>query len=550
MTALPRATSTGSCSSTESELSRDYPPSEPTEPARARDGDSGKEEHDFFEDVGYYALLKDFSESDADPELSDDFANLKESVERCEILQQSVKELNADLMQAQKQTKLSTIEDVKKQKESDEKIENIRKMEEDAKRMRDSVPKKNERIIQIEAENSALKNTITEESGWTEAERKEKSSLEDAIDRGRSEAAEKKSLLSNLSSQLQVAETEVGASITRRDQAIAALESLNNAEDLASEKVIAAEQRVNEAERSLCVLRCSLEGANKELIELKAEREREKEMADHSMQEVKHFQSVQEACVREHKELLKVEEDTLRQLKKIKDENTEIDATSNNLQKELSVLSKQREDLFEERAQLNRERKSINEQITTVERERQDCQEEANKLSILVTKIENDIPLAQRESEALKRELKRQEHLLGLIGRKIGINDRSCKHLFDLSKSNETALLASNATLLSSKRLVTELEKARKFIVLEQKQDQERLIQASDILQVRYMLCLLCWSNSDRLVYTLTTDSTLLCCFFTKEKADVFEIPGNFESIAWLRCHRSRTDGDRSTQDM
>ena len=163
MTALPRATSTGSCSSTESKLSRDCPPSGPTDPARARDGDSGKEEHDFFDDVGYYALVKDFSETDADPELSDEFAKLKESVERCKILQQSVKELNADLMQAQKQTKLSTIEDAEKQKESDEKIENIRKMEEDAKRMRDSVPKKNERIIQIEAKNNALNLHIYEE---------------------------------------------------------------------------------------------------------------------------------------------------------------------------------------------------------------------------------------------------------------------------------------------------------------------------------------------------------------------------------------------------
>lgn len=482
MTALPQGAS-DSVKSSPRALATTTDSSDLSDKAKNNDEADGD---DFFGDIGYNALVRDYNGACMDDsDLAEEFAKLQTRVEQCRRLRRTVHDLKADLGHAQKQTAAASLDDANKQRESDERMERIRKMEEDAIRIQDSVPTYEERCKSIECEKEELTRKINAGPGWTEGQNRERSSLVESIDRSRSEVAAKNGHLSDLRSQLEIAEKEAEASIKRRDQSMATIDALSAKNDNTQEQVLAIMQRVNEARRSTGVLVETKRMANEELTDLKAECDREKQMAEDAEQEVNNLHSAQKQCFKEHAEQTKLEETTLEELSRVLVENAEIDGGNKEKQKELLVISKERDNILNERAKASQLRKLIETKAKAADKERGALQEEADSLTIRTTKLENtDIPLARRETEVLKRDIKRQEHELGLIGRKIGLSQKAAERINDIIKSNENSLKSQLTELSGIKRTIVELQKARDSIVPDENRDGERLKRSLDVLQV------------------------------------------------------------------
>lgn len=169
-------------------------PSSPTQTRTNVDEDENIAEDEFFEDIGYKKLV---TECNALGAVGDDaLAELKAKAEQCKQLQKNVQALKADLDQLQEENATARRQDEAKQKESDDKMEAIRKMEEDTATITNSIPMKEEEIRKIEGENDDIKRKIAAGSGWTETQTQERARLTQAIDDRRSQV-ESLSTLSN-----------------------------------------------------------------------------------------------------------------------------------------------------------------------------------------------------------------------------------------------------------------------------------------------------------------------------------------------------------------
>jgi len=211
--------------------------------------DGGEAEEGFFEDIGYNKFVADYNDASA-KDFDEEFNELKAKVDTTRQLQRTANDLKADLMQTQKQNAAASRQDAAKQKESDEKMEQIRKMEEDVYRIyNNSIPMQKERIKRLEYEKGGIESRIAEGDGWTDEQNSENSSLTDTIDHSRAELAQKHTRLDGIRSRLEKTEKEVEASIKRRDESIANIDTVNVKMDDARECVLAAKQQVSEIDQ-------------------------------------------------------------------------------------------------------------------------------------------------------------------------------------------------------------------------------------------------------------------------------------------------------------
>ena len=213
----------------------------------------------------------------------------------------------------------------KQQTESDEKMERIRKMEEDTQKIHNAITKHKEHIEEMESENNTVQRRIAYGPGPTDEQIQKKCTLSNAIDHYRSNAKVHSIRLADLKSQIERTEKEVEASIKERDQSIANLEAINGMIDIAREREQNAALQVSEAESSREILIETLRVAKIDLADLKTELDGDKQIIHDCEQEIEELQKAQLSCTKEIEVLGQTEDKTTKELQRIRSENKEIE---------------------------------------------------------------------------------------------------------------------------------------------------------------------------------------------------------------------------------
>jgi chromosome segregation ATPase len=278
---------------------------------------------------------------DPDKLSSDLFAKLTSRVNRCRDLRALIEDRRVRLLEESRNCEIARREEAERQGESDGVMELIRKIEEDAARMENSIPMRKERVEELEREIEETKRLIALGAGWTEDQRGERAKLSDAIERARSEANERNANLADLRSRLGSMETEVEASIRRRDQSIESLECVNARMSEEQEKEQAVLLQCREMERSKSVLTEALRVAEIDLSETRAEVDVRTKNSDDCEREIEDLRKTRESYSGEFEELCKSEDEVSKELSMIISENGKIKAGNVIKRSQLDEISKE-----------------------------------------------------------------------------------------------------------------------------------------------------------------------------------------------------------------
>jgi chromosome segregation ATPase len=293
------------------------------------DGDQSEDDADcdFIEDGGFNRLANEFRHyPDPDTTTSELFTKLTSRVNRCRELRASIEARRVHLLEGSHYCEIARREEAERQGESDGVMDLIRKIEEDAVRIEKSIPKRKERVEEIEREIEETKRLIALGAGWTEDQLAERVKLSDAFERARSEANEKNANLADLRSRLGSMEKEVEASIQQRDQSIEGLECVNARISEEQQKEQAVLLQCREAERSKSVLIETLRVAEIDLSDTRAEIDVKTRNLESCEREIENSRKTRESCSGEFEELRKGEDEVSKQLTMITSENGKIDA--------------------------------------------------------------------------------------------------------------------------------------------------------------------------------------------------------------------------------
>ena len=281
---------------------------------------------EFYDDIGYNKLLDEYNAlAHKDHEISRSISKLRTHVDKCQELEKLIEDQASDLEHAKQQTSALMKLDATQQKESDEKIESIRNMEEETQKIYNAITKHKEHIEEMESENNAVHRRIAYGSGPTDEQIQKKCTLSNAIDHYRSNAKVNCIRFAELKSQIERTEKEVEASIKERDQSIANLEAINGMIDIAQEREQNAALQVNEAERSREILIETLRVTKIDLADLKTELDGDKQIIHDCEQEIEELQKAQLGTTKEIEVLGQTEDKTTKELQRIRSENKEIE---------------------------------------------------------------------------------------------------------------------------------------------------------------------------------------------------------------------------------
>lgn len=464
------------------------PESESTHSDDENDEDADDALEMLLDDIGYNKLVG--ASGAADPDLSESLARLAAKVESCRELQRSLKASTDELAEAQRQTAAASRQDAEQQRVSDGRMEHIRKMEDEAARITNSIPISEARAEDLELENQELRRKIAVGPVWTEEQLAQKSSLSDAIDVSRSAVSGQNNRLAGLRSRIESAEREVDESIRRRDESIASLEAVNANIETVREEQQAVLLQTNEAERSKDILVETRRAAEADLVDLNAECDVEKNAALECEREIEHVRDEQKACVEGTCRLEQEEAELLKQLESARFENKAHEVENGSRRRQLEAIVKERQSIEKDRAKANKMRELIEARAAAADKERAALQNEADELTIKTTKLEGaDNPLAKKETELLKREIRRHEAELDIVQRKIDLATKGHSRVEEMIRSNDNTLRSQQTELNEFKRACDGLQKARSKLVLEEARDVERLKRIVAVIQVRSCSC-------------------------------------------------------------
>jgi hypothetical protein len=305
-------------------------------------GQSEDDDCDFFDDIGLNRLVVEFGKvPPGDPIVSELFAKLMARADRCRGLGALIDDRRARLLEESRYCEIARRDEAERQKASDGMMEHIRKMEEDAIRMENSMPMMEERARELERIIGETNRSIALGSGWTKEQQSKRLELSDAIDRGRCEATENNVRLANLRSWLGSMEKEVEASIRQRDQSVESLERVSAQISEEQQKEQAVLLQCHEAERSKGVLAETLRVAEIDLEDMRAEYVNDTKAGDDCEREVEDLRKERELCSRESEALRESEDEVSKELKVIISENTEIEAGNVTKRRQLDALTKE-----------------------------------------------------------------------------------------------------------------------------------------------------------------------------------------------------------------
>ena len=171
-------------------------------------------------------------------------------------------------------------------------------------------------------------------------------------------------------------------------------------------------------------------------------------------------------------------------LQKIRCENKEIEESNTIEQKELQIISKERDHLRKERAKASKLRELISERTATVNKGKDQLENEIDLLAISTSKIESTFPIAHKEVEVIRREIKRAEHEYDMLSRKVGLSKQSSTRVAHIIQSNESTLLSQQNELVGINKAVDEMQRARTKLFAEESRDDERLKRVYEGVQV------------------------------------------------------------------
>ena len=491
----------------------------PSAPASDNDNDNDE----FYDDIGYNKLLDEYNAlAHKDHEISRSISKLRTHVDKCQELEKMIKDQASDLEHAKQQTSALMKLDATQQKESDEKIESIRNMEEETQKIYNAITKHKEHIEEMESENNTVQRRIAYGPGPTDEQIQKKCTLSNAIDHYRSNAKVNCIRFAELKSQIERTEKEVEASIKERDQSIANLEAINGMIDIAQEREQNAALQVNEAERSREILIETLRVTKIDLADLKTELDGDKQIIHDCEQEIEELQKAQLSCTKEIEVLGQTEDKTTQELLRIRSENKEIEEGNRDKQQTLQVMYKDRDSLNKERAKAYKVRELIAAKIAATDKERGIVQNEADVISVNITKLELEVPAIKKEMEVLRRDIKRADHEFELVSRKIGLSKQGSSRA-DIIASNENTILSQQAELTGISRAICELQKDRETLIVEESKDEERLKRIFEMLQVSCLYILVYYVLS--LYMLVLKPLPFICSTLTyKEKTGISEV--------------------------
>ena len=443
-----------------------------------------EDESDFYEDIGYNKLIEDLQSTSCTDQNNDILSKINEKVSMCRQLDQSIREQATELAAAKQKITTLQQQDTEQQKQSDEGLESIRKMEETALRLNNEIPTKEKRINDIASEVEENKVRIEQGPGPTNEQQLKKTTLSNALECSRTNATENNIRLTNLRTNIKEMETEVETSIKQRDESLATLESVSSNLCIAKEQQQEAVANVKGATRSKEILVETLRVAQSDLVDAKNEHDSEQKAIQRVEEEVDELRVSEQNCSNEYEVLGKKEDAVVKELKSIQSSNKEIEVGNSNEQKQLDVISKERDGLDKERAKAAKLRELIAAKTNTTDKERDQHQKEVDTLAISSTKVENDIPILQKDVDVVKRDIKRSDHEFDMVSRKIGLTKRGSSRVQDILKSNENTLLTQQTELIGIKKAMKELQKAREILVAEESRDQGQLKRIFEVLQV------------------------------------------------------------------
>ena len=458
-------------------------------------------ENAFYEDIGYNQLVADYNAAEENnSEISELYDKLTAKVGQCKELEGSIKDRQTDLTTAEIKTTAAAKQDATKQKDSDESMFHIRKMEEEAVRIDNSIPTREQHIEQLESEDERIKAKLAYGPGQTEEQEKEKSTLSNALEHSRTNATSNNNRLAELRLYIDETNAAVEESTKLRDESNAAFDDITIKIRNAEEKQQQAALAVRNAERSNTNFAESLLVAHSELAELKATCEGDKEILKSYEHEVEGLRIAQQSCTKEYDKLGQSEDKGLLELQKIRCENKEIEESNTIEQKELQIISKERDHLRKDRAKASKLRELISERTAVVNKGKDQLQNDIDLLAISTSKIESTFPIAHKEVEVIRREIKRAEHEYDMLSRKVGLSKQSSTRVAHIIQSNESTLLSQQNELVGINKAVDEKQRARELLVAEESRDDERLKRVYEGVQVS--LCICCVHNSIHLCIT------------------------------------------------
>ena len=434
-------------------------------------------EEDILEDVGYYELLKQRDIIlQGNPEQAELFSKLQSVANECNTLQQSIRSLGKVLVVAREEAAMSTGIDATEQKESDNKMEIIRCMEDRVATIENiSIPQELQRKTDLESDNRRIQSLIDKGSGWTPEQKEERGQLKAKLDQSQRERTEATSNLADLRSKINEKEVEVDTAVKTRDELNCNLDKIETKIINAEGELRSNRNAVEEAKRNQTALEATVEQSNSELKDLIKERDEAKDVAKSIVKERSIISTKSSNVMKELDNLVDNNSNLLDELKAIKKENLEVNAQNEAMKKVLELKRREHQDVLELRAKMAKLRVLIEQKCDDTDQTRKSLEKERNTIHFDTVQLETEIPMQAKENEALKRLAKRHLKEVELLNRKREITCRGCDMAKELINSHQSTLKTQENEILGIKMDIRQHEASQSQTDAEINRDEETL---------------------------------------------------------------------------
>ena len=189
--------------------------------------------------------------------------------------------------------------------------------------------------------------------------------------------------------------------------------------------------------------------ANTDLADLRAEHEAERNAADNCIREVADIEAELQTCIKGYNTIGRAEGKTVKEQNEIRCKNQEIETGNRDMQTELKMLTKERDFTLKERAKASKIRELINKKSFKTNSERLVTQREIDELALTSASASSAVMQGRKDVETFKRQVKRQDHELDLVGRKLGLSKRANADVADITKGMISRSFVSFLKMLS-----------------------------------------------------------------------------------------------------
>eukprot|EP00804_Cyclotella_cryptica_P022440 CCRYP_015086-RA/>CCRYP_015086-RA protein AED:0.29 eAED:0.82 QI:0/0/0/1/0.5/0.33/3/0/858 len=449
-----------------------------------REEDTGQDERDFFQEIGYHDFVKSFC-VESDQNLSEDFAKLRAKANECQELKRSLDDLESNLKTVRKEATASRERDAIEQKQSDDLLEQIREMEDRAIMIETMLlPQARQRIQEMEANNAEIQRKILKGPGWTEEQEAERAQLAEAYNQSQNEADEINNRMSTLRLSVQSKEQKVESLVKQRDQLNFQLDMVEEDMAKANRNMLAKKQAVDNERTKHKEWEMNLEQLKSELSDLDKERDEAKEDADLVATEVENIRAALVNVANDHTNLIKSHAITTDELEAIKKENIDITCINAEMSKTLDLKRSEHRLLLKERSKMAKLLELIDQKTNETENERKTLENKMAAISVETAQIERiELPMLAKENETSKREIRRLLMELQAINRKVDLAKKGSLVAQDLSKSYMSTLKSHERI----KKAVHESEIAKARIDEDLERDEARLEKLLDTCKEKQM---------------------------------------------------------------